>query len=421
MFVLGLASSVFAADIRLGGDAYVVGVWTNNYDLSDDGRDDSRYWAERVVLKLDAVLENGIELRTAFDVVGDINGPNYWGHDFNNYPGKPSTSDNSFDTVQSVESEYAYLHVPIGAVVVDAGHMLTSWGDGFDSFETPADRVKLTYKVNDMVTLSGYVRKDWERLSSDYGKGDMNTYNVVVEVTPNDSTKAGLGVYFTQDEEDYTVHRFVIWEGIGDGPYHLGDTWKFDGYVNTKVGPVAIMSEMVYKTANKQYDMTEGLSSGERKKQSINQFGGFILAQGNVAPVTLTGAFAWASNLYSADNDFQPTLLFGTRNNPVAFMDFQSMANDRTTWAALGAVDFKPNDATTLHGLIAYASVGDPGKKAKALDLVELDATMKYQISKSTAYTIGATVGLPSNVPSDMFDGNDDVIFGAFHKLSISF
>ena len=421
MFVLALAGSVYAADLRLGGNAYVVGVWTNNYDMNDKAKDDQRYWAERVELKADAVLENGIELRTAYNVVGDLNGGSVWGRDDNNYPGKPSTATNSFDTVQGVETEYAYIHVPMGKVTVDAGHMLTSWGDGFDSFETPADRLKVYYKISDMATIAGYVRKDWERLSTDYGKGDMNTYEVEAVLKPNDATTAGVAIYFTQDEEDFTQHRFIAdWIGAGDGPYHMGDTWKIDGFINTKVGPVAIMSEVVYKSFGKMYDMTVPLSSRTESKY-LNQFGGFILGQADVAPVTVTGAVAWATNGYAADNDFQPTLLFGTRNNPVGLIDFQSLANDRTSFAALAAADFKANDATTLHGLIAYASLGDPADSAKALDLVELDATMKYQISKSTAWTLGATVGLPTNVPSDLFGGKDDVIFGAFQKLSVSF
>ena len=425
MFVLALAGSVYAADLRIGGDAYVQGTWTNNYGTVlgegtfDNGyRSDQRMWGERVVLKLDAVLENGIELRTAYDVVGGFNGPTPWGVVF-------SKSTNDFATTEDFANEYAYIHVPMGNFTVDAGHMLTSWGDGFDSFETPADRIKLYYKVNDMLTVAGYIRKDTETFSVDSGKGDTDTYEVEAVAKPNAATTTGVAVYYTQDQQDKSFEE--------RGPYHFLDTWKVDGFLNTKVGPVVVMSELVYRTANKAFIDDHDYKNG------FGQFGGFALAQADVAPVTLTGAVAFASNGYVADDDFQPTLLFGTRNNPVALLDFQSVGSTATTWAALVAADFKANDCTTLHGLVAYASIGDGtgdvhanhlGEVApdgsRALGLIELDATVKYQISKSTAWTVGATMGIPTSVPGQTVFSDDgkatrDNIYGAFQKLSVSF
>ncbi len=428
MFVLALAGSVYAADLRVGGDAYVEGVWTDNYGgmpgeipngatFDKNERSDSRYWAERVVLKLDAVLENGIELRTAYDVVGGFKYPAPWGEAY-------SSSNNLFATTYNdgFMTEYAYIHVPLGKFTVDAGHMLSSWGDGFDSFETPCDRLKVYYKVNDTVTVAGYVRKDYESFSVDNGKGDTDTYELEAVVTPDAATKAGLALYFTQDQQDKSFDD--------RGPVSRSrTTWKADVFANTKVGPVAVMSEFAYRSANKSYDPSNSAADSQGYVNGFGQFGGFVLVQGDVAPVTLTGAVAFATNGYAADDDFQPTLLFGTRNNPVALMDFQSLGRRSTTWAALAAADFKANDCTTLHGLLAYASLGDGlGDVAehpdadKALGLVEADATVKYQISKSTAWTVGATIGIPTVVPHEtVFDGHNNNVYGAFQRLSVSF
>ena len=441
VFVLALAGSVYAADLRIGGDAYVEGVWTDNYGSAlgvgtfDNGyRSDQRYWAQRVVLKLDAVLENGIELRTAYNVSGGFNGPSAWG------VGSKATNiyaDNSGTGAAAAhpaafQTEYAYLHVPIGGFTVDAGHMLKSWGDGFDDFETPCDRFKVGYKVNDMLTLGAYVRKDTETFSVDSGKGDADTYEVEAVATPNSSTKTGINLSFSQNQQDRS--------GEQRGRYHFADKWHTDAFFNTKLGVVTIMSEAAYNSTNGSYPGYNSMDDKKGVGRGYGQFGGFALAQAEVVPaVTMTGAVAFASNGYSADDDFQPTLLFGTRNNPVALLNFQSLGSTATTWAALAAADFKANDCTTIHGLVAYASLGDGTgdvranhegnvmpDAGRALGLVELDATVKYQISKSTAWTVGATMGIPTSVPNQTVFNDDgkatrDNIYGAFQKLSVSF
>lgn len=419
MLVFGLAASVYAADLKFGGDAYVEGVMRHGYDLdgTNNSDDDYRYWDQRVRLKFDAVLENGIEVRTRLRV-SDAKwngatetrlGDNYWSTKADPTAARTVLTD-------GVSTDYAYLHVPIGPVTVDAGHMLASWGLGFWGWNTEVDRVVASLKLG-TATLGGFVRKDTELLQGD-NEGDQDSYSLFAKINPNDSTEAGVIAVYTQNQPN------------NNDDHPLQDGWTVDAYGKTKMGIVTLMSEMVFKTGFMFATGTEALTvdgaAYTHNNGWNNQFGGKVAAVVDLAPVTVTGAFAIATNNFVADNDFTPTYFFGTSDNPLAIMEFQSMDEDRTTWALVGMGSYKISDTMTAGAKIAYAELGmtvEDGRQDGDGDLfsiTEFDASFDYQISKSTKYTVGAVLGVTGSVPESM-STYDDNIYGMFHKLAISF
>lgn len=379
MFVLGLSASVYAADLKFGGDAFVIG-YTENWDMSDTGDDDydKAAWGQRVRLKFDAILENGIEVRTRLRV-SDAR-----------WDGATDTKlgDNGFtgsNGTTGVTPDYAYIHVPVGAVTFDVGHQLQSWGNGFWAWNAEGDRVAFSFKANDMITLGGYVRKDVELYAAD-NEGDKDSYSLYIKAMPAEGSELGFITVFTNDDS-------------------IDETgWAFDAYGKTKISNIALKGEAVLKAGE--------LNSVE----DHNPFGMFVAADFDVAPVLVHVAGALATNRFTADNDFKPTFFFGTSDNPIALMDFGSMADNATTAAILASVAFKVNEPITITGLVAYADFGNAddatGDNVDYGNITEFDASFNYQIAKSTAYTIGLAYGV---------DDEDNSVFGAFHRLAVSF
>lgn len=370
MFVLGLSASVYAAELKFGGDAYVIG-YAENFDANPDADNDKAAWTQRVRLKFDAILENGIEVRTRLRVSEGL------------WDGVANTS--MGDNGNSVTPDYAYIHVPIGAVTVDVGHQLLSWGDGFWVWNTEIDRLAFAYKANDMITLGGYTSKDNELNAGD-SEGDTDSYALFVKAMPAEGTDVGFITVYTYNDTT-------------DDP-----GWAFDAYANTKINNISIMSEAVLK-------------AGELNSvNDHNPFGMFVAASMDMSPLTLSLAGAVATNTFKADNDFKPTFFFGTSENPIALMDFQSVDINATTVAVVGTVGYKVNEPISVGGTIAYADFGSSddatGDNVDHGNITEFDASINYQIAKSTAYTVGMAYGV--------FD-TDDSVFGVFHKVKVVF
>jgi hypothetical protein len=436
IFVLGLAATVYATELKFGGDAFVEGVWRDGYDLNgtQNADDDYRWWGQRVRLKFDAIVENGIEVRTRLRVSDAV-----W-----NGATRTKCGDTSFtavdnqtteyngavtsqSTCNNVTTDYAYLHVPIGDATIDVGHMLASWGNGFWAWNAEVDRVVLQYKLGDTVTVGAYIKKDTELLQGD-NEGDQDSYSLFVNVKPSDATKFGVITVYSQNQPNDTANRYDEASEATGADYEKQDGVQFDAYFNTKMGSVTLMSEAAYLTGHM-------FSTTNSNDGWNDQFGCFVAGVVDLSPVTLTLATAYANNLFNADNDFKPTYFFGVAENPLAIMDFQSIDEDRSTIAFVVGVDMKATDNLTVGGKMAYASFGVTGDVTDNTDgttdsnqdgngdyfeIVEFDLGMTYQIAKSTSYTIGMAYGIPTNVPEFMSQ-TDDQIVGMFHKLAISF
>lgn len=413
MFMLGIASWAQAAELRFGGDAYVEGIWQDNYDLdgTNNADDDYRWWDQQVRLKFDAVLENGIEVRTRLTVSdAKWNGATETrlGDTAYSKPTGPEGSD-------GVTPDYAYLHVPIGRFTVDAGHMLDFWGNALISWDFETDRVVLAYKPNEAMTYALYIQKDGELIQAD-NEGDLDTYALSFEHQLSEGNIYGITASYTQDQPD------------SGADHPLQDGWIADMYWNVQSGRFSVLSEAAVKSGA----MFATPESGDGWN---NQYGGFITHSVDISPLMLSLTGAVAANYFEADDDFMPTELFGDQGY-IPLMNFKSLDEDRTSWlVALGA-DMAVSDALTVGGKLAYTYMGmtdleDPRSSDDApgegldgddnhFSIAEIDASLSYEISKGVTYNIHAVYGIPTSVPEG-WTKYDDNLFGMAHSLEIEF
>ncbi len=365
MFVLSLAATAFAADVVFSGDARSRGIWKNNYDFDnsvDTAGLDSRYYDQRVRLKATVKAGDGVEVRTRLVLL-----------------------DNKWDGGSggnTVTSDYAYIHVPIGSINIDVGRQLASWGNKFMAWAIKKDRLKVTSKVNGTV-VGGFIDKNAEANAPDY-TGDYNGYGALVIHNFGD-LKGGIIVIYADDDATGLT-------GVMSSVFTKG-----------KVGDFGLAAEVAYLAGDKFED-----AAGN------SPWGGFVHLSKNVDALTFGGAVAYATNGYTANKFFAPTVFFGT-SQPTAIMNFGA-ASDASTFAVVGSVGYKATDALSLIGRVAYASLQDMGVGGADGSAFELDAGLKYAITKNTAYT----VDFGALMPNDM-SAQDDTAIALAHKVEVKF
>ena len=95
--------------VILGGDAAIRGIWQKNYDMDSNADDaDNRFFDERVRLKIDVDAGDGIALKSRIILFGDANGDEV-------------VLDGDNTARHDYTVDYAYIHVPIASVAIDAG------------------------------------------------------------------------------------------------------------------------------------------------------------------------------------------------------------------------------------------------------------------------------------------------------------
>ncbi len=377
LLVVAMAATVYA-EITIGGDARVRGVLKRNFDFADTADDvgDADYWDQRVRIKLTAKVAGNAEVRTRFTLIEGV-----WGNAGN------APFDGTNGQVRFDNDDYAYLHVPVGGVTIDVGRQLANWGNKFLIWATGKNRLKVTYKAGS-VKVGGFIDKNVENKASTStadDPGDRDDYGAFI-VNNFGAFKAGLlGVYFIDDDQPSDKDTGVI----------------LDVFFTGKVGNLGVAGELAYKGGDK------------FENNDDPQHGGFIAISSSMDALTIAGAVAYASNGYTANKYFTPTLFFGT-SQPTALMNFGSVV-DETTYAALLGVNYKVSSALGVMGKIAYADLNGMGVNGDG-SIVEIDAGLKYKISKNTTYSIDFAYGIPNDLSVE-----DDAPIALAHKLEIKF
>jgi hypothetical protein len=219
-----------------------------------------------------------------------------------------------------------------------------------------------------------------------------------------------------------------------------------DVYVKGMAGPVDVSMEIVLKTG--------GLNNVDEDKSPM----GFLMSGSMpMDALTLDLELAYTSNGFVADDEYIPTLFFGT-DQPTASMNFGECATSALSkyeaYSAKGdidgdgeadpcsaligvlGIDYKITQAVSVDAKVAYAkwfdySVEDAwGTEFKSKDLdgwtksvLEVDAGFKYDILKNVSYNLDIGCLIPRMNNSDQVAGTpeSDVAIAIAHGLSVKF
>jgi len=148
MFIAGAFTSAYAthgevlaklegSKVILGGEARLRGVCKINYDTNDNVDNDNCYWDQRVRLTVTGQIGDA-EVRTRIDI-------------------SDAKWNNATETY-GIKVDYAYLHIPVAGVVIDAGRQKATFGNKFYQDDVAKDRFKVSAKVGD-ATIGAYSDK----------------------------------------------------------------------------------------------------------------------------------------------------------------------------------------------------------------------------------------------------------------------
>jgi len=369
LFVVGLTASAFA-DVTLGGDARVRGIWKSNYDMNSDSDADDRYYDYRIRLKADVNVDK-VQVKSRISLT-----------DWN------EAWDGSTLKRTNVLFDYGYLVVPVGPVTVTAGKVVVDWGNKFYVWDARQYRLILEAKAGNGV-VKAFTQKDVETRATtgDDNLKDKDTYGLLYAGKFDNFNAGILGLY------------------TNDARTNGKDGQILDVFLNGSAGGVGISAELAYKSG----DLNED-SAGN------NPVGGFVSVSKGIDALTVSGAFAYAANGYAADDNFTPTVFFG-KDQPTAITDFGA-ASDSTTWVLVGSGTYKVTNDLSVTGRLAYLSAEGKMLDTDAGDesVTELDAGLKYQIAKNTSYSLDLGYLIPSDITT-----NDDAALALAHKIEVMF
>lgn len=373
-------SAVEGSKVIIGGDMRVRGVCKINHDANDDVDDDNCYWDQRLRLTITAQITGGVEVRSRVMI-----GEHKYGTD-----GTTELGQGFGD--EAVDTDYAYLHIPVGSVVVDLGHMVYNFANKFLVNDGRVDRLQVSGASGDIAfAVFG------DKLEDNFGNegfldNDVDQYGVNVVYSAND-VEAGALVVFVRDEDS---------EMDNDGYY--GDI-----YANMNVSGVSIMAEVA----------AMGGDRFETAGEEDNPWGGFVSAGIVKDALTFTLLGAITQNTFVADTHFTPTNMIGS-DSPAAVIELGECSDFCTSGFAdtlliAGTVGFAATPEMDVYGRLAYIDLDEYEGSGDA-SAFEIDAGLTYDLAANTTYSLDIGYASP-----DDFTTQDDALISVLSKVQVRF
>jgi len=385
IFVLGFAVSAFALEVTGKGESidingyyFLRGVAQNNVtDWCDSAatecNDHKNFYKQRMRVNLTFNAAEGVKAVTRFDIMETSLGNDT----------KQGTTSVTEDGA-NVQFDYAYLQVNgMGGIDWTLGRQVANWGTGFATWGAVKDRIKAMKKIGD-VSVGAIIQKDSENNYGGRGGGDVDTYYVLA-VIPVGEGKLGFIYGDTHDNNDDVENN-----ATGMDLYYMG-----------KAGPVNLAVEYNSKDRDDFKAPVGGCTTAAVGACQVDaQTGMLIAANMDINDKVNVGiGYASAANGWTADDDFSPTLFFGTNVSPNAIINFgetwnpspTTNENDDTVSAIVLSGKFKINDDLTAGANIAQATLSDNSE----YDLMEIDLYANYKVAANTTLYLGYAMGTP--------------------------
>ena len=467
VFVLGFAAIGFAANLdvtgggtglKIEGYYMIKGVAQNNADLggedvnntdplmpgfdptaegwSDDHKDHKNFIYQRVRVGMGFVVSEDATVNVRADIAEG------------NFDGTANTKGD--DTANEIDVDLAWLTLNALGFTWDIGLQPSTWGNGFWVQGATADRIKMTKSLDNGMKVGFHYTKVDETLAASGGE-DVDGYTPFIVIPVGEGKLSALYVM----QEDHGNPTTCA------NPLHCTATERGkDGSVMDiayagKAGPVNIAAEYIQMSGEGFETYDYGIGNLE------DPMGFFVAVNMDVTDAINIGfAYATAANGYVADDNFSPTLMFGTDTSPNALFNFGGTTITANTAAlcaeAVAAGDFasvteckqynRGDDSTTgmvLSGkfkisddLSAGANIAQANlwnfqacmdalcmlkTKEYSMDVLEIDLYANYKLATNTNLYVGYARAMPDMDVDPGTTLKDDPITTAAWSLKTSF
>jgi len=397
LFVLGSFSFVIADDggmdsiramapgakMLIGGDARVRGKWVKNPDFDSDADNDTRRWDQRIRLKFTGEAGNGFKAITRIKVANAA-----WGT-----PGDGTRNTTSHN---SINVDYAYIVVPISSLVINAGSMNRYYGTGFmpGQYDDGYDTLEVVGKF-ESVTVTAFTNKVQEfNVAGDDNLKDRDDYGVILVADLGDISAGAIAVMHRDGRDEPTPN-----------PTQIGLTGTDIGlYAKGTVAGIGVSAELAFLT-------------GDTNKDSADNtpLGFMVQASTTVGAIGVGAGAGYATNGFTADNNYVPTLLIG-QDQHTAIGQFGS-ADDSKAWIIHADANTDVMEDVNVKGGVSYTS-GEEAGGGDSATMLELDGKVIVQLAKNARYIFEAAYGNPGG---DLTPDDSDAIIVIANRAELWF
>lgn len=421
-----LAGSVYAADFKITGDAYVRGSATRNLgDSNAPGTDAAKNFYDMEfhlfpVIQVDKNTKIVMKFTADFDQVPDKSSSTTWAKD---YAAKgQGVSDGPTLTVENLY--VSHLFESTGTEVLAGLFTGGTWGTSFGDTEYDAFRVRVNQKVP-FGKVIAYLQKNqdspWSSASfKDEGneKDDNDGYVVAglfniggINLKPYVGyTHAGANHAYSKRQNDAYNNNTVNLKFAADG----------------KFGIIGFEGEVDYDIARRRGQVNEPASADS------DTFGIYGNIYANMmSNVTVGGKFAYASY----DKDANKGFAFGDNFDPTLAIDDYMFSNGAAGMTLIQAyADVKVMDPLTVGASFSYYFSNIDGSPAthnvkddygrmwnKDTKAWEIDVYGTYDITKYLAYSVAGGYAKVYDLSDGTVKYDAKGAYRIFHKLAVKF
>ncbi len=425
LILLVSAGSLFAAELKVTGDAFTRGQIENNIGLVEKDAREASYYDYELNLNLAFVANENATVFTRLVYDKKVDGS-----------GKVALSDADDTTADQLSVERAYLNYKFHpALQLEAGLMGGGqWASTFGDTEINVMRLKLIGALSEDMVFLAIVQKDNEVGASagsaidpaDEDKEDSDTYYLASRMKFGPVTVLPLLVYNTTGY-DYDGTTFETIAGFGQDVEESYDftTMAFDLGLNGDFGMVGFKSEFIYKkfdTGGLQDDMEDvstlviPVGHALRGVTDTTTYGAYVDVFAKVAPATVGFVYAYAS----ADEE-DGVFNWGEDFDVCVVMDdyIGQGSNNLMGWSV-----YKLYADATMEKISANIAIAYGATNKDYVDTDDKDATFtEIDLGASYAFDANATYSVSAGyaMTKDVVAGVDAKAYVVSHKFSVKF
>lgn len=361
--VTTLVSTSSAGEVSFSGDARVRYIVKNNYLFGNLDGPTSDYWTSRVRINVIAKAAGGAYAkgRLRMDVTK-------WGD------GNPD---------KFPWADIAYLGVPLGPTVLEAGHMKSNL-TRFFQYDQSSTQARLSWDM---------LESTWTAIYRIIDEGAESEY-AVDRNEDNDNQVFGLTTV-KPFLEDWTVKGHLFYEDDQRNPYTSGtyvepsDGFFWSVFLDGKIGQMKLETEVAFKAADvRQSRDNSGAIINQRNVSMGNGWGWYLeggYPMGSFTPILNIGITA---NGYDADNDFGWLMIGNSNNEPISVI---SQVGEEGDWYWIApSLIYNPIERLSMKANFVYVdvNVGDQSDlEYQFAKLYELSGELTYMISGGASFT----------------------------------
>ncbi len=388
--------------VTIKGNARARIIYKDKYDFGNSDKDAASYGDSRVRFVVTGTAAGGAYVKSRLRL-GDTK--------------MDGAADPSND--KNIWVDYAYIGVPIGPTVVEAGKVKSNI-TRFLEWDQGTARLSVDWGV-DNYNIIGFVDTEKEGQSSDVEidnleDNDWMMYGLIFKSDFSENCSAQLNLMYSDDQHDeYSSGSYVP-----DKSGFIGSV-----FMQGLLAGFQMETELAYKEANVLNSRDEsspiyGIPEGDAD-DGWGWYGQVDYQMGSVTPSLNVGL---ATNNFTVDNDFGWIMTGNGNNEPITVFNQLGGTGD-WFWIA-PSVSYAVSENLQLVGNLVWVNIDGNDNVAtddkRLANLMEISGSLRYTISKGVDFTWKAGYLQPD------FDGRlddvgveDDGAFGTYAKLEVKF